>query len=62
MQSVQYTISRQKGIAGLFKKSVFKVITIKDIPSNTKIFNSYFVNEIKNLGTDKIYEKSQLVI
>lgn len=60
--STQYTASRQKEITGLLEKGVLKVVTTEDIPSNTQIFNSYFVDEMKNSGTDKAYEKSQLVV
>ena len=61
-QPPQYTASRQKEIAGLLEKGVFKVVTTEDIPSNSRIFNSRFVDEIKNPGTDKAYEKSRLVV
>lgn len=33
----------------------------KDVPSSTHVFNSYFVNEMKNSGTYKDYEKSRLI-
>ena len=59
---VQYTVSRQKKIAGLLKKDVFKVVTSADIPSNTQIFNSHFMDEVKYAGTDKAYEKNRLVV
>ena len=62
MQPAQYTVSRQKEVTRLLEKEVFKVITFKDVPSNTRIFNSHFVDKIKNLGTDKAYEKSRLVV
>lgn len=39
-----------------------KVVTPKEVLSNTRIFNSYFVNEIKDLCIDKIYEKNQVVV
>ena len=58
----QYTASRQKEITGLLEKGVFKVVTSKDVPSNARIFNSRFVDEVKNAGTDKAYEKSRLVV
>lgn len=61
-KSAQYTISRQKDIAKLFEKDIFKVITTNNIPSNVHIFTSYFVDKIKNFGSDKAYEKSWLVI
>lgn len=34
----------------------------KGIPSSTKVFDSYFVNKIKNLCIDKVYEKCCPVI
>jgi len=33
-----------------------------DIPQGVRIFNSRFVDEIKNAGTDKAFEKSRLVV
>ncbi len=61
-QPPQYTASRQKKFAGLLEKVVFKVVTTEDIPSNVQIFNFRFVDEIKNPGTDKTYEKSRPVL
>lgn len=61
-QPPKYTASRQKGIAGLLEKSVFKVVTPEEIPSNTQVFNSRFVDEIRNSGTNKAYEKSRLIV
>ena len=60
--SSQYAASRQKEITGLLKKGVFEVANQKDIPPNTRIFNSRFVDEIKHPGTDNAFEKSRLVI
>lgn len=61
-QLAEYTLFGQNEIAGLLEKDVFKVITIEDIPSHIWIFNSYFVDKVKNPGTDKVYERSWLVI
>lgn len=58
----QYIVFKQKEIVGLLKKKVFKVVTFEDVLSNTQIFNSRFVNKIKNLGIDKAYKKSRLVV
>ncbi|SLM40545.1 hypothetical protein SS1G_12712 [Lasallia pustulata] len=57
-----FTESRQKEISGLLEKGVFKIIDITDVPKGIRIFNSRFINEIKNVGTDKAFEKSRLVI
>lgn len=54
--------SRRKEINGLLEKSAFEVVTISDVPSGMRIFNSRFVNEIKNEGTATAFEKSTLVV
>ena len=58
----QYTASRQKEITGLLEKDVFRVVTTTDIPTNAWIFNSYFVDEVKNAGIDNAYKKNWLVV
>ena len=58
----QFTASRQKEVAGLLEKNVFIVVNRKDIPDDARIFNSRFVDEVKNAGTDKAFEKSRLVV
>lgn len=47
---------------GQLEKDVSKIVTSKDVLSNARIFNSYFVDRLKNISTDKTYEKSWLVI
>lgn len=46
----------------MIEKGVFQVVNLKDIPSDIQIFKSRFVDEIKNPGTDKAFEKSRLVV
>lgn len=58
----QYTAFRQKKIDGLVEKGVFQVVNTISIPSNIQIFNFGFVDKIKNLDTNKAYEKSLLVV
>lgn len=41
---------------------MFKIISHQDILSDTRIFSSRFVDEVKNSGTDKTFEKSRLVV
>jgi hypothetical protein len=60
--SNQFVISRQKEIKGLLEKGVFELVNPKDIPQSNRVFNSRFVDEIKNPGTDKAFEKSRLVV
>ena len=35
---------------------------LADVPQGAWLFNSQFVDEVKNIGTDKAFEKSQLVV
>jgi hypothetical protein len=54
--------SQRKEINGLLKKGIFKIINMADIPKGAWIFTSQFINEIKNKGTDKAFEKSRLIV
>jgi hypothetical protein len=54
--------SRQKELNGLLEKGVFEIVDLNDVPEGTRIFNSRFVDEIKDQGTDKAFEKSRLVV
>ncbi len=58
----QYAASRQLEISGLLEKGVFEVALPSDVPAGTRIFNARFVDEIKNKGTEKAFEKSRLVV
>ena len=62
LKQSQFTVSRQKEISGLLEKGVFKVVNPNDVLPNARVFNSRFVDEIKNVGTDKAFEKSRLII
>ena len=57
-----FTESHQKEINGLMEKGVFWVVPVSQVPRNTRIFNSRFVDEVKNIGTAAAYEKSRLVV
>jgi hypothetical protein len=57
-----FTASRRKELNGLLENGVFEVVNIKDVPDGIRIFNSRFVDEVKNPGTDKAFEKSRLVV
>jgi hypothetical protein len=60
--SLPFAEPRRKEINGLLEKGVFEIINMSDIPKDVRIFNSRFVDEIKNKGTDKAFEKSRLVV
>ena len=62
LQEPSYTDSRHKEINGLLEKGVFQLVNITTVPHGTRIFNSRFVDEIKNKGTDHAFEKSRLVV
>src|SRR4051794_27285378 len=57
-----FVTSRRKELNSLLEKGVFEVVNITDIPQGTRIFNLRFVDEVKNAGTDKAFEKSRLVV
>lgn len=52
----------KKKITRLLDKSVFKIVTSKNISSNAQIFNYRFVDKVKHAGIDKAYKKSWLVV
>ena len=54
--------SRKKKINDLFEKSCFEIVSTFDVFHGTRIFNSRFVDEIKNIGTIDAYEKSRLIM
>lgn len=49
-------------MAGLLEKDIFKVVIIANILTNADIVISYFVDKIKNISINKVYEKSWPVI
>ena len=57
-----FTESQCKKINRLLKKSVFQGISISNVPSKMRIFNSCFVDKIKNKRIAMAFEKSKLVI
>ena len=61
-QFSQYTIFRQKKLSKLLKKNVFKIINFDDVSKHVRVFNLRFVNKIKHLNTNKIFEKSKLIV
>jgi hypothetical protein len=58
----QFKTSRQKELTGLLEKGVFEIVRLDDIPEDTRLFNSRFVDEVKNAGTSNAFEKSRLVV
>ena len=58
----QFKSSREAEIAGLLEKGVFDVIPRSKVPDGVCIFNSRFVDEVKNKGTGYETKKSRLVV
>lgn len=55
--------SKLRKINGLvLKKRVFEVVFILELLKNIRVFNFYFINEIKNIEIVNAFEKSRLVI
>jgi hypothetical protein len=57
-----YKDSRQVEVASLLEKGIFKVTPRSQVPKEVYIFNSRFINEIKNKGTEREFKKSRLVV
>lgn len=62
IKPAKYIVFKHKKIVEIVEKSVFKVITIINILINVQIFNSCFVDKIKNRNINKAYKKNWLVI
>ena len=60
--SISFVKSRKKKINELFEKNCFEIVSTFDMSHGVRIFNSQFVNEIKNISTIDVYEKSCLVM
>jgi hypothetical protein len=58
--TVQFQTSRQSEVLGLLEKGVFEVAN--DVPKGVRIFNSRFVNKVKNKGIKNAFTKSRLVV
>lgn len=62
------SISGQREIQKLLEKNLFKVVNLdkivllKEVVSNIKVFNSSLFENMKDLCIDKVYEKSCLIM
>ena len=57
-----FAAARQLEVTGLLEKGVFQVVDRNSVPQGTRIFNSRFIDEIKNKDTEKAFQKSRLVV
>ena len=62
IETSQFIAFRQKKISKLLEKEIFKIVNSENVFVDTHIFNSRFVDEIKNVDIDKLFEKSRLII
>jgi hypothetical protein len=60
--NTQFSASRQKELTRLLAKGVFDIVKLSKVPNRIRLFNSQFVDQVKNEGTNKAFEKSRLVI
>jgi Reverse transcriptase (RNA-dependent DNA polymerase) len=60
--SLPFVESRRKEINGLLERGVFEIVNKSSVPDGVRIFNSRFVDEVKNPGTSQAFEKSRLVV
>ena len=60
--SINFQISRLKEFNELLEKGVFEIIHIDDLFTKARVFESRFVNQMKNEGIEKTFEKSRLII
>ncbi|EED22642.1 conserved hypothetical protein [Talaromyces stipitatus ATCC 10500] len=58
----QFDESRRKEVTGLLERGVFMAVNREDIPPDARIYGFRFVDEVKNKGTNKAFEKSRLVV
>jgi hypothetical protein len=57
-----FTAFKQKEIVDLLEKEIFLSVNKKNVSADVRIFNSRFVDEIKNLDIEKAFEKFRLMI
>ncbi|EED15482.1 conserved hypothetical protein [Talaromyces stipitatus ATCC 10500] len=62
LEQTRFTDSRKQEVDGLLERGVFHFVHENEVPKGERIFNSRFVDEMKNSGTDKAFEKSRLVV
>ena len=53
---------RLKEFNELLEKKIFEIIYIDDLFIEVRIFENRFMNQIKNEGTEKAFEKSRFII
>ena len=57
-----FQASRLKEFNKLFEKEIFEIIYIEDLFIEARVFKSRFINQIKNEGIEKAFEKSRFIM
>ena len=57
-----FQTSHLKKFNKLLEKRVFEIINIEDLFTKTRVFENRFMNQIKNEGIEKAFEKSRFII
>jgi hypothetical protein len=60
--SPKFVESRQKELQRLLEKGVFQIVNLEDVPRDSRIFKTRFVDKIKFASTTRAYDKSCLVV
>ena len=62
LQPAPFVESRRKEINDFFEKNCFEIVPTANLPREIRIFNSRFVDEIKNIDIADAYEKFRLMM
>ena len=59
---INFQTFRLKKLNELFEKRIFEIIYIDNLLIEARVFESRFVNQMKNEEIEKAFEKSRLII
>lgn len=62
VRPTQFEDSRRTELNGLLTRGVFEAVHVNTVPPATRKYGTRWVDEVKHAGTDKVFEKSRLVI
>ena len=60
--SLSFVESQHKKINELLERDVFEIVNKSSVSDSVCIFNSRFIDKVKNPGTSQVFEKSRLVV
>ena len=59
---INFQTFRLKELNELLEKRIFEIIYIDNLFAETRVFENRFMNQVKNEGTEKAFEKSRFII